>query len=192
MVDMALEDAEEVDAIFLCAFWGPSSQVLKDNRALQPWLIDLHSRGTPIACVSNAPFFVAEAGLLDNKVATVYPPVAKTFERRYPNVDVRPERAITNAGDLYCANGIASGCDLIVSVIEMLYGPAIARQISKEFLLGFNRNYNLANVSFDGQKYHQDRQVLTAQQWLERDYSTVVTMESVAAKLLHDDSGGGL
>ncbi|HDY83695.1 MAG TPA: helix-turn-helix domain-containing protein, partial [Halieaceae bacterium] len=118
-----------------------------------------------------------------NKVATVYPPVADQFHRRYPDVALRPERAITDAGNLYCANGIASGCDLIVSIIEMLYGAGVARRISHDFLVGFNRNYSISHVSFDGQKYHRDRQILTAQQWLERNFSGEVKLEVVAADI---------
>lgn len=70
---------------------------------------------------------------------------------------------MTDAGNLYCANGIASGCDLTIFLVEMLLGPTIARRISREFQVGFNRSYSGVAVDFDGQKYHQDCQVLAAQ-----------------------------
>ncbi len=180
-VDLALNDVEAADAIFLSAFWGDPNKVLKDSQRLVDWLCRAHAEGIPIAGTSNGPFFMAEAGLLDDKVATIYPPVADAFQQRYPLVNLLAERAITDAGNLYCANGIASGCDLIVSIIEMLFGPSVARQISQEFLIGFNRSYTLANVTFDGQKYHNDGKVLTAQQWLERNYDQDVSIEVVAA-----------
>jgi transcriptional regulator GlxA family with amidase domain len=186
-VDIGLEEVvaanDPVDALFLCAFWGAPQQIIEENRALLPWLNRLNDQAVPIAAVSNGPFFLAEAALLDNKVATVYPPVADQFQHRYPDVLLRPERAITDAGNLYCANGIASGCDVTVSIIEMLYGPAVARRISHDFLVGFNRNYSISHVSFDGQKYHRDRQILTAQQWLERNFSGEVKLEAVAADI---------
>ena len=182
-LDALIDTQEPVDALFLCAFWGSPHQALEANQSLLPWLNHLSNRGVPIVASSNAPFFLAEAGLLDDKVATIYPPVAEQFQQRYREVVLRPERAITDAGNLYCANGIASGCDLTVSIIEMLYGPKIARQISHEFLVGFNRNYSISNVGFDGQKYHRDRQILTAQQWLERNYGGDVKLEAVAADI---------
>jgi transcriptional regulator GlxA family with amidase domain len=182
-VDVSLESAQQADAIFLCAFWGAPQHILTENQALIDWLPQAHRAAIPIAGSSNGPYFMAEAGLLDDKVATIYPPTAKDFEQRYPAVNLRPERAITDAGDLYCANGIASGCDLIVSMIELLYGPNIARLISHDYLLGFNRSYTLANMSFDGQKYHRDRQILTAQRWLERNFSNDVKLEVVAADI---------
>ena len=180
-VDLALDEVESAGAIFLSAFWGSPSTALKESQQLLEWLCRAHAKGIPIAGTSNGPFFMAEAGLLDGKVATVYPPMADVFQRHYPTVNLLPERAITDAGNLYCANGIASGCDLIVSIIEMLFGPSIARQISQDFLIGFNRSYTLANVTFDGQKYHHDGKVLTVQQWLERNYDQDVSLEVVAA-----------
>lgn len=186
-VDIGLDEVKAlkvpVDAVFLCAFWGAPQKILADNQAVFPWLKQLHCQGVPIAAVSNGPFFLAEAGLLDEKVATVYPPVTEQFLQRYPSVKLRSERAITDAGNLYSANGIASGCDLAVSIIEMVYGPEVARKISQDFLVGFNRTYSIANVEFDGQKYHHDRQVLTAQQWLERNFSSDVKLEAVAADI---------
>jgi len=182
-VDLSLADVHSVDAIFLCAFWGEAKSELKHNPELMAWLRDAHAQGTAIIGVSNGPCFMAEAGLLDGKVATVYPVSVDSFRQHYPKVNLSPERAITDAGNLYCANGIASGCDLIVAVIEKLYGSEVARKISREFLLGFERSYSLINIAFDGQKYHQDKKVLEAQQWLECHYSEEIKLESVAEQL---------
>jgi len=182
-VDMALADTPPADAIFLCAFWGANQTVVDDNAQLIPWLQQTQNRESTMVGVSNGQLFMAEAGLLDHKLATVYPEVADGFRQRYPQVTLQPERAITNAGNLYCANGIASGCDLIVSIIEQLYGGEVARQMSREFLLGFNRSYSLSSVSLDGQKYHQDKHILEAQQWLESHYGDDIKLRVLAESL---------
>jgi len=179
--ECALDRAGPADAVFVAAFWGAPEEAMTADRALLPWLRNCHDDGVPLAAVSTGAFFLAEAELLDDRVATTYPPFVDAFRRRYPSVSLRPERAITDAGGLYCANGIPAGCDLIVSIVELLHGPEIARQIAREFLIGFSRSYALANVAFDGQKYHHDRQVLTAQQWLERNHGGEVRMDAVAA-----------
>ncbi len=178
--DVQFEGPNSPDAILLGAYWGQTDTILEQNKALFPWLIAAQQHQVPIAAVSNAPFFLAQAGLLDNKTATVYPPVQQAFQQRYPQVKLRPESAITDAGQIFCANGIASGCDLIVSIIEQIYGPEIARRISQEFLLGFNRSYTVANMNFDGQKYHQDNQILTAQQYLERHFHESLSIQTIA------------
>lgn len=181
-VDTSLKNIKSADALFVGAFWGETKKVLKENRALLPILQASHEAGIPIAAVSNGPFFLAEAELLENKHATVYPPLISTFQNAYPNVDLRFERAITDAGQLYCANGIASGCDLIVAVLEQLFGLDVAKKIRAEFLLGFNRNYSLVDIHFDGQKYHRDQQILAAQQWLEHNFYQQVRFDKLAAE----------
>ncbi|MEH6345774.1 MAG: helix-turn-helix domain-containing protein [Bermanella sp.] len=182
LADVQFEDTQPhcADAILLGAYWGQTDTILEQNQALSPWLIKAQQHQVPIAAVSNAPFFLAQAGLLNNKTATVYPPVQQAFAQRFPKVLLRPQSAITDAGQIFCANGIASGCDLIVSIIEQIYGPIIARRISEEFLLGFNRSYTVANMGFDGQKYHQDNQILTAQQYLERHFHESLSIQTIA------------
>jgi len=174
------DNSNPPEAILLGAFWGQVENILEHNQALSSWLVSAHQHQVPIAAVSNAPFFLAQAGLLDNKTATIYPPAQDAFQKRYPAVLLRPQSAITDAGQIFCANGIASGCDLIVAFIEQIYGPEIARRISQEFLLGFNRSYTVANMNFDGQKYHQDSRILTAQQYLERHFQESLSIRSIA------------
>lgn len=183
-VDCGLEDLvqrENPDAIFLSACWSPAESLLLNSESLIRALPQWHSQNIPMVAVSNATYFFSEAGLLDGKVATVYPPAAEDFSNRYPLVELRSDRAITATDNLYCANGIASGCDLIVAIIEVLFGPEVARRMNQEFLLGFQRNYQVANLVFDGQKYHDDPQVLTAQHWLERNYQEDISVEALAA-----------
>jgi len=171
------------DLVFIAAFWGQAGDALEYHPELLPWLRQLHDSGCPLVAISNAAYFLAQAGLLENKVATLYPPYERDFRQRYPNVQLRQERAITNAGGLYCANAIPSGCDLCISMLEQIYGPEVARKVAARFLIGFNRSYAQWNVEFDGLKYHKDQQVLTAQQWLERHYSDDVNFAEVAADL---------
>lgn len=182
-VDAKLDEIQDADSLFIGAFWGEPKKVLEENHPFISLLQAIHKENIPIAAVSNGPFFLAEAGLLENKHATVYPPLAALFQQMYPNVDLRYERAITDAGLLFCANGIASGCDLTVAIIERLYGHGIGNSIRKDFLLGFNRNYSLVSATFEGQKYHHDQQILASQQWLEHNFYREIKLETLAADI---------
>ncbi len=178
--DIALADATNADAIFLAAFWGEAEQALEVEKPVLPWLQKMAKTGCAIAGISNSPYFLAEAGLLDGEIATIYAPYGDEFSARYPSVDMKPERAITNAGNIYCADGIPSSCDLIVLIIEMLFGPSVAREIERQFLIGFNRSYMVNTVDFDGQKFHQDSKILTAQKWIERHYAQDISITGAA------------
>ncbi len=181
--DAAMENLTASDAIFLGAFWGSADEALAANQAVLPWLQIQYDQGAVIAGHSNSTFFLAETGLLNGRVATIYPPYAELFRTRYPDVILHSERGITNANRLYCANSIPTGCDLTVAIIEQLFGPTVARNVAAEFLLGFNRDYAHWNIEFDGQKYHQDRQVLNAQQWLERNFAEAIQIADLAIEL---------
>lgn len=174
---------EPCDLLFLSAFWGRPEKALRRSAPMIARLSDVHSQGTPIAALSNASFFLAAAGLLDEKTATVYPAQADEFARLFPRVRLKRERAMTDAGELYCANGIASGCDLIVAMLQKLFGSEVARQLSQDFLLGFSRDYTIADVAFDGQKYHGDTQILRAQRHLERDFAQDIRLAKLAREL---------
>ena len=179
-VDGDLSLLSRADAVFLAAFSGSITSVLTGSSPLIEALGQLVERQVPIAAVSNAPFFLAEAGLLAGKIATVYPPTAAVFKKRYPSVNLQTERAITDAGNLYCAHGIASGCDLTVSMVEKMLGEDCARRLSQEFLHDFKRNYEIADMQFDGQKYHQDPTILAAQAWLEQHFAEPISLQELA------------
>jgi len=178
-----IESVAQPDLVFIAAFWGSADDALQHHPEVLPWLKQLHANGCPLVAISNATYFLAQAGLLENKVATLYSPYERDFRQRYPNVLLRPERAITNADGLYCANAIPSGCDICIAMLEQVYSPDVARKVAGRFLIGFNRSYAQWNVEFDGLKYHKDQQVLTAQQWLERHYAEEVNFSEVAADL---------
>jgi transcriptional regulator GlxA family with amidase domain len=178
--DGDLSHLEQAAAVFVGGFWGEVDDAVVQSRGLFPILRKIACKGTPIGAVSTGTFLLAETGLLDGKVATTYAPFVDAFAQRYPSINLRRQRAITDAGGLYCANGIPAGCDLTISIIEQIYGPDVARQTAKAFLVGFSRSYSLANVVFDGQKYHGDKQILTSQQWLERNFSGAVRIAILA------------
>ncbi|MFQ5516994.1 MAG: GlxA family transcriptional regulator [Acidimicrobiia bacterium] len=180
-VDGAIGDIPNAAVVLVGAFWGSSSRAVTANGELIPWLVKLHANGTTIAAFSTGTFFLAETGLLDGKLATTYRPYVRTFRRRYPRVDLKPERAFTDAGGLLCADGIPSSCDLIIALVERHLGPVVAETLARDFTMGFDRSYSLADLAFDGQKHHGDGRILAAQQWLEHHLDEPVTIANVAS-----------
>ncbi|MCK0070634.1 GlxA family transcriptional regulator [Kordiimonas laminariae] len=178
--DASIADVEDADVVFLSAFWGSGDKALEAEQDLVPWLQKLAKNKCMIAAISNSPLFLAEAGLLNGEAATIYAPYADEFKAKYPVVDLKLERAITSAGNIYCADGIASSCDMIVLILETLFGPSVAREVERRFLIGFNRSYMVNTIDFDGQKFHQDTKILAAQKWIERHYAQDISIAGAA------------
>lgn len=179
-VNASLAEAPSASLVFLSAFWGSSNEALDRHRDVTPWIRRLAADGARIAACSTGSFFLAATGLLDGRVATTYPPYARTFRRRFKAVELHPERSITDAGGLMCADAIPSSLDLIIATLGDLYGYDVAERLATDYLLGLRRNYTVANLAFDGQKYHGDRQVLAVQRWLERHLDEPIRVDQVA------------
>ncbi|ORW09031.1 GlxA family transcriptional regulator [Mycobacterium kyorinense] len=178
--DCALADLGDCALVWVAGFWQPPERAIEQNTALLAWLTRQHESGAIIAGHGPATMLLAAAGLLDHGAATTYARQADDFARRYPNVDLRPSRAITEAAGTYCAVGINSGCDLLVTVIARLYGGEIAARVAASALVDIQRTYRIATVAFDGQKYHRDHDVLEMQRLLETRYHQPLTVATLA------------
>jgi transcriptional regulator GlxA family with amidase domain len=179
-VNGSIADVDEASLLFISAYWGSSSRALARSDPALEWIRGLAASGTRIAACSTGTFLLAATGLLDGRDATTYAPYARTFRRRFPAVLLRPERAITDAGGLMCADAIPSSLDLIIACLGDLHGADVARRLAADFLMGIRRSYTVANLAFDGQKYHGDRTILAVQRWFERHLDEPIRVQDAA------------
>lgn len=181
--DMSIEEYPDPDLVFVSGIWSKFPAFLNDHQPVVEWLRTQFDRGITIAAMHSGTFLLAEAGLLENKVATVYWQMEEAFRARYPNVILQPERKITSAGSLYCSAGIGSGLEMAVHLIERIFGISCAQRVSQSFLMDIPRQTADFQLVFDARKKHSDRQVLAAQQWLESNFSIDFLMDEVADKV---------
>ena len=181
--DMSVSELDAPDIVIISGVWSKFGKFLSTQGRVIDWLRGQHSRGTTIASMHSGAFLMAEAGLLDSKVATVYWQMEDEFRARYPNVILQPERKITSTGNLYCSAGISSGLEMAIHLIERIYGISCAQRVSESFLMDIPRQTPEFQLVFDAMKQHTDTQVLDAQQWLESNFSSNFLMDEVADKV---------
>jgi transcriptional regulator GlxA family with amidase domain len=181
--DMSITACPDPDLVIVSGVWRKFAGFLASHRRVVDWLRDQYERGITIASMHSGTFLLAEAGLLDNRVATVYWQMEDEFRARYPDVILQPERKITSAGHLYCSAGISSGLEMAVHLIERIYGIGCAERVAESFLMDIPCQSAEFQLVFDAFKRHQDRQVLSAQQWLESNFSSDFLMDEVADKV---------
>ncbi|HXT90793.1 MAG TPA: DJ-1/PfpI family protein, partial [Trebonia sp.] len=63
-------------------------------------LRDAHARGARLVSICSGAFALAAAGLLDGRPATAHWQQADQLQRRYPQVDVLPNRLYVDDGDI--------------------------------------------------------------------------------------------
>ena len=101
------------------------------GRTLVSSLQAQHARGALLAASCTASFALAEAGLLDDRLATTSWWLAAEFRHRYPKVNLRESALTTEDGRLLCAGGTLAHVDLMLVLIAKLFGPELATRVAQ-------------------------------------------------------------
>lgn len=171
------------DLLIVPAIWRNPLAVLRDG---QPWislLQDLAVRGTRICSVGTGSFLLAEAGLLAGKPATTHWNYFDQFARRYPDVELKSRHLITQADNIYCVGSVNSIADLIVHIVEEWFGSHVARAIENQFSPEIRQSFNAAAYQDEADSSHHDEDIARAQQWMQSNLSSPVSMADMAAAL---------
>ncbi|GJF30596.1 AraC family transcriptional regulator [Kitasatospora sp. NE20-6] len=105
---------------------GPDSLPPAVARAL-----DLVGPRTRIVGICIATFPLAAAGLLDGREAATHWHHAERFRRVFPRVGLRPDVLFVDAGRVLTSAGAAAGIDLILHLVRLDHGSAVANQVAR-------------------------------------------------------------
>jgi transcriptional regulator GlxA family with amidase domain len=177
-----LEEVESTDLVIIPAMWGNPRPIINRYPMISRWISQQYKNNALICATGTGCCFVAETGLLDNKPATTHWYYFDQFRKNYPKVKLETRRFITNAGNIYCAGRINSITNLTIHFIEQFYSNDIARQIERHFAHEIKQSYESIFYSFDEHSVHHDEEIIQAQQWILRNYSSNFMITDVAAQ----------
>lgn len=175
-----LTAVRRTDLAIVPALWGNPLGVVRQHPALVDWLREQHARGTPICAVGTGSFFLAEAGLLDDKVATTHWYYFDRFAEAYPKVRVERDRFITQAANLYCTGSVNAVRDVMLFFIEEFHNPQVAHQVSRHFTHEIKRSYT-GSFLRDAQNSHENESIIQIQEWMQNRYASQMSLQSIAA-----------
>lgn len=155
---------------------------LSQSRPLHAWLQAAVDRGAIVASVCTGSFVLAEAGLLDQQVATTHWRAAPAFRRRYPTLRLESDQLLVDNGQIICAGGATSFVDLCLYLVERLGSPALAMACSKLLILDARRSEQTPYMSFYGSRAHQDEVIGDIQGWLEQHYADAIHIDDLAER----------
>ena len=179
---LALDDVEDADLILISSILD-IEKTLKYERRVIPWLVKHYQHGTALASLCTGTFVLAETGLLNKKTATTHWGYVDQFRQRYPQVNLKPERLITDEGDLYCSGASNACLDLSMYLIEQFCGHEIAVQCAKGLLLDMGRFSQAPYTSvLNFQKEHGDETILQAQNWMETNFDVGFSIDEITEK----------
>lgn len=177
-----LNDWPQPDILIIASRWRHPLRGGPQRRDVQQWLRQLALRGCEICAVGNASYFLAEAGLLDNRPATTHWHYFDDFEQRYPNIQMQRDHLITQAGSLYCTGSVNSSADLIIHLIDRHWGPEIAQRATQQFSPESRQPF--ANQAYRGEHSarHGDEVIALAQSWMHRHLADRINMKELAER----------
>jgi transcriptional regulator GlxA family with amidase domain len=94
--------------------------------ALLDALRKAHARGVRLVSICSGAFALAAAGLLDGRPATTHWRWTDELQRRYPEIDVLPNRLFVDDGDILTSAGVTAGIDVCLYLIRRDHGAAAA------------------------------------------------------------------
>ncbi|MFQ3197482.1 MAG: transcriptional regulator GlxA family with amidase domain [Paraglaciecola sp.] len=177
---IAIEQVQQTDLLLIPTIGGVPEEVLGNNMALLPHIRKHFHNGADIASNCSGAFFLAEAGILDNRYATTHWGYAELFKNRYPQVKLQAHRLITHQDNIYCSGGGMAWFDLTLLLIERFCGHDIATTTAKAHVIDLSRGEQSAYASLRAKKYHQDSEILKTQEWLEAHFAEKIHISQIS------------
>jgi len=118
-----LEGLKRADTVIIPGYEDPdatvSAPVLDAIRAA-------HARGARLVSICTAAFALAAAGVLDDRPATTHWRWTAELQRRYPKIEVLPNRLFVDDDDILTSAGVTTGIDLCLHLVRRDFGSAAA------------------------------------------------------------------
>ncbi len=178
----AIGDIARTDIVVIPTSGLELDAKLVENSVLLPWLRDRYAQGAYLAGVCMGAAYLAEAGLLDGKIATTHWAVAGDIAARYPAVNWRPDLLITEDSRLLCSGGVYAAIDVSLYLVEKLCGHEVAVQCSKALLLPMPRTQQSGYAMLPLSPPHGDDRIRAIETYLLESHRQDTSTEHLAAR----------
>ncbi len=177
-----LTEVKKTDLICIPALSGDMATALKLNRNFIPWIVAQYQQGAEVASLCIGSFLLASTGLLNGKKCSSHWNSANEFRAMFPEVELVDGSIITEEQGIYSSGGANSYWSLLLYLVEKYTDRDTAILASKFFAVDIDRDSQAAFMMFEGQKNHDDVEILNAQLFIEANYQTKLTVDELAAK----------
>ncbi|SQD79426.1 GlxA family transcriptional regulator [Moritella yayanosii] len=177
--DLTFSCEQDFDLVIFPPMWGnPLVSIIKHPEII-PWLHQQYNKGAKILSTGTGVCWLAEAGLLDGLPATTHWYFYDQFSQQYPQVKLNRQASITAANGLYCAGSINSQSEMMLFLINEMFGKKIASVIENHFSHEISRTQQQPFYQVGGQVQF-DESIALAQDWMQRNMAKAITNQRVA------------
>ena len=178
--DKLIDEVKQTDLVIIPALSGDLSKAIEMNSAFIPWIINQYNNGAEIASLCVGSFLLASTGLLNGKKCSSHWNSANEFRAMFPNVELVDGAIITEEQGIYSSGGANSYWSLLLYLVEKYTDRDIAILASKFFAVDIDRDSQAAFMMFQGQKDHNDAEILNAQHYIEDNIQEKITVDELA------------
>jgi transcriptional regulator GlxA family with amidase domain len=183
LADRSFNTIEHSDLVIVPALWRNPKRSMAKVPELLTWLTQMAAQGATICAVGTGSCWLAEAGLLNHKAATTHWHFISQFQALYPEVDLKPQYLITQAGNLYCAGSVNSLADLMVHLIGKHWGQDIAHQVESQFSPEIRRPFAEHAYAENSTHLHHDELIIEAQAIIRQRYDRPLSFSTLVKEL---------
>lgn len=154
------------------------------NRELLDWIAAMAPKVRRIASVCTGAFLLAEAGLLDGRIATTHWHYSQQFAQCYPNIQVEADRIFIKHGHIFTSGGITSGIDLALAMLEEDWGRDLALYVARFLVVFLKRPGGQSQFSsYLSNEAFQRTDLRELQSWIVANLHTDLKVEAMAERL---------
>ena len=179
-----IEQIQNTDLIVVSPISGDLEKEVENNRGFVRWIKTQRiANGSEVASLCKGAFLLAETGLLNGKSCATHWTVHAEFRRKYPAVNLIPEKIICEDNGIYSSGGAYSILNFTLYLIERYFGRETAIWCSKVSEVEFDRISQSEFIIFSGQKEHSDEAIREAQLYIENNYQEKLNITEIAARV---------
>jgi transcriptional regulator GlxA family with amidase domain len=175
-----ISEVDKTDLIIVPAVDGDFQKGLEANKEFIPFIQKHYKNGSEVASLCIGAFLLASTGILDGKKCATHWMAVNEFRKMFPQVDVVPEKVVTDDSGIYSSGGAYSYLNLVLYLIEKFAGRPAAVFSAKSFAIDIDRESQSPFMMFSGEKRHDDEPVLKAQNYIEENYQNKITVDELA------------
>jgi transcriptional regulator GlxA family with amidase domain len=134
--DHSFANAPAADILVIPSTRGSMDKDLQDQRLID-WVRTTGNQASYVLSLCDGAFVLAKAGLLDGIPATTFPDDYESFQKAFPNVDLRINVSYVDAGKVITSQGGARSFEAAMQLVDKLYGTEVAQGIGKGLLVAW-------------------------------------------------------
>lgn len=177
----SINEVEKTDLVIITAISGNLALEIENNSEFIPWIKKQRiENDSEIASLCKGALLLAETGLLNGKSCSTHWAAQNQFRERYPQVNLVPEKIISEDSGIYSSGGAYSFLNFILYLIEKYCGRETAIWCSKVSEIEFDRINQSQFMIFSGQKNHHDTAIKEAQNYIEHNFEEKLNIDEIA------------